>query len=188
MDSYVRSKWPKVLLQFSPIKGFFIWQQFWEGVGKEDSTTCALSSLLFWAWVSELRSCGASELSAPGLVGGEHHWTKLSAVGNMYCQLHTVGSVPYCVYLELWEKMQRIVCLPKRTLWGDSDYFEFRLRSLDDFRSKYLSNIETLQNFLNELFQWSVFHYIESEREMDLDWENSGRSQSHSVPICLLFA
>lgn len=83
--------------------------------------------------------------------------------------------------------MQRIVCLPKRTLWGDLDYFEFRLRSLDDFRSKYLSNIETLQNFLNELFQWSVFHYIEGEREMDLDWENSGQSQFHSIPICLLF-
>lgn len=42
---FIWFKWAEVLLWFSSNKGFFIRQQFWEGVGKENSTGGSLSSV-----------------------------------------------------------------------------------------------------------------------------------------------
>lgn len=71
--------------------------------------------------------------------------------------LVTVDSVPYCIYLQLWEKMQRIVCWPKGPFGVTWTIFS-RLHSLDFIciRSKYLRTTETVQHFLSELFQQPV--------------------------------
>lgn len=81
---------------------------------------CFVLCILFWAGVGEwgvsvglLRAVGPRPGGwgtpfQPALTEG------LSCEGfREHVLLVTVDSVPYCIYLQLWEKMQRIVCLPK---------------------------------------------------------------------------
>lgn len=125
MGSHIQFRWPEVPLWFSSNKAFFIWQQFWEGVGKENPIGGSLFSVFFQSGVGELGSVqGLSVLSAPGLVGGEPHsncswtWRARSDFWAVHCQFCTADSVPYCVYLQLWGKMQRIDSLPKKDTLG----------------------------------------------------------------------